>query len=89
MFDNLNANSLKPEHIQAAYEYLKAYCDERKLGVIEFVSNPANIPEAVAHIHKNLPFAYRMLLSKDKLQGLIQNNLEFIKSKAQELSSKA
>lgn len=88
MIENLNTGSLKQEHIQAAYDYLKAYCDQKNVSVVDFVSNPLNIPEAVSHIHKNLPFAYRMLLSKDKLQSLIQNNIEFIKTKAQELSQK-
>lgn len=89
MFENLNTNSIKPEHIQVAYDHLKAYCDEKKISVVDFVNNANNIPDAVAYIHKQLPFAYRMLLSKEKLNTLIQTNLEFIKDKAKELSGKA
>lgn len=86
MFENLNTNSIKTEHIQMAYDQLKVYCDEKKVSVVDFVSNTSNIPEAVAYIHKQLPFTYRMLLSKEKLNTLIQTNLEFIKDKAKELS---
>lgn len=83
----LKPENLNPKHIETAYELLKKYCDEQKVNVVDFVSEPKNIRPAAEHIHKELPFAYRMVLSKDKIENIICTNIEFIKTKAQEFTS--
>lgn len=82
----LKPENLDPKHIETAYDLLKEYCDKNGFNVVEFVSNSSNIRPAAEHIHKELPFAYRMLLSKDKIENIITTNIEFIKEKAQEFS---
>ena len=80
----LKPENLDPKHIEVAYDLLKEYCDEKGVDVESFVCNPDNIRPAAEHIHKELPFVYRMVLSKDRVENLILTNIEFIKSKASE-----
>ena len=82
----LKPENLDPKHIETAYILLKDYCDKQKVDVVEFVSNQENIRPAAEYIHKELPFAYRMILSKDKIENIINTNIDFIKNKAQELT---
>lgn len=82
----LKPENLDPKHIETAYELLKEYCDKNGFEVVKFVSNPENIRPAAEHIHKELPMAYRWVLSKDKIENIITTNIDFIKEKAQEFS---
>jgi hypothetical protein len=88
MFEKyLKAENLNPEHIETAYKLLKQYCDKKSVDVLTFVSDSANIKPASEYIHKELSFAYRMILSKDRIEKLIFDNIDFIKNKAKELHS--
>jgi hypothetical protein len=80
-----DASKASPEHIDMAYNSLKDYCKENNLDLVEFIKNTDNIKPAAEHIHKELPFAARMILKKDKIEKLIYENLDFIQAKAQEL----
>lgn len=87
MFDKyLKPENLDSKHIETAYELLKEYCDKNGFNVIDFVCDSKNIRPAAEHIHKELPFAYRIVLSKDKIENIINSNIDFIKQKTQELS---
>lgn len=83
-----DASKASPEHIEEAYKLLKKYCDDSNLDMLNFVNNPENIKPAAEHIHKELPMAVRWVLKKEKVESLIMDNLEFIKSKTQELYDK-
>lgn len=83
----LKPENLDPKHIETAYDLLKDYCDKKGVDVVEFVCNPSNIRPAAEHIHKELPFTYRMVLSKDRIENLISTNIEFIKTKAEEFKN--
>lgn len=88
MFDNfLKPENLDPKHIETAYELLKDYCDKKGVDVVDFVCDSKNIRPAAEHIHKELPFTYRMVLSKDRIENLITTNIDFIKTKAQEFNN--
>lgn len=78
--------NIDPKHIETAYELLKQYCEEKGVNVVKFVSEPQNIRPAAEYIHKELSFAYRMILSKDKIENIILTNIDFIKEKAKEFS---
>lgn len=80
----LKPENLDPKHIETAYELLKSYCEKKNVDIVEFVSDSTNIRPAAEHIHKELSFAYRMLLSKDRIENIISTNIDFIKNKAQE-----
>lgn len=87
MFDkylNIDATQVDDETVKKAYTMLKEYCDENNLNIVEFVSNKDNIAPGAEHIHKNLPFATRMLVKKEKIEKMIVDNLTFIQEKAQE-----
>ena len=80
-----DASKASPEHIELAYNSLKEYCKEKDLDMLEFISNKENIRPAAEHIHKELPFAVRMIVKKDKIEKLIIDNLDFIQTKTVEL----
>lgn len=80
-----DASTAKPEHIEEAYKMLKQYCEDENLDMVKFVSQKENIRPAAEHIHKQLPFAVRLILKKDKIENLIIDNLEFIQAKTKEL----
>lgn len=82
----LKPENLDPKHIETAYELLKQYCEQQGVNVVDFVSESKNIRPAAEHIHKELSFAYRMILSKDKIENIILTNIDFIKEKAKELT---
>lgn len=87
MFDkylNIDATQVDEETVKKAYTMLKEYCDENNLNIVEFVSNKDNIAPGAEHIHKNLPFATRMLVKKERIEKMIVDNLGFIQEKAQE-----
>ena len=71
----LKPENLDPKHIETAYELLKEYCDKKGVNVVDFVCDSKNIRPAAEHIHKELPFTYRMLLSKDKIENIILTNI--------------
>lgn len=83
----LKPENLDPKHIETAYELLKEYCDKQGVNVVDFVCDSKNIRPAAEHIHKELPMTYRWVLSKDKIENIILTNIEFIKTKAQELNT--
>jgi hypothetical protein len=82
----LNPENINPKHIETAYELLKKYCEKQGVNVVDFVCNPTNIRPAAEYIYKELPFQYKIMLSKDKIENIITNNIEFIKQKVQEFS---
>lgn len=89
MFDSyLKAENLEPETIKKAYLYLKEYCDENKTTVKKLLKDTKNIEPAAIYIHSKLSFTLRMILNKEKIQKLIIDNYDFIKTEAKKLESK-
>lgn len=72
------------EYITQAYQYLKEYCDKENKDVMEVINNDENIKPASIQINKQLPFLVRKLLSAEKIESLIRNNLDFIREKVKE-----
>lgn len=79
---------IKEEHIEKAYELLDKYCKENDTDVITFVKNPENIPIASNEIHKQLPFALRLVLKPARIEKMINENYDFIIDKAKEQNKK-
>lgn len=79
-----NKEDIKEDHIENAYELLDKYCKENQTDVITFVKNPDNIPIASIEIHKQLPFALKLVLKPAKIEKIINENYEFIIEKAKE-----
>lgn len=87
MFDKyLKPENLDPETIAKAYTYLKEYCDEHDTTVNKLLSDTGNIGPAAVYIHSKLPFAIRMVLSKDKIEKLITEHFDFIKTEADKMA---
>lgn len=82
---NTDASKADPEQITKAYNLLKEYCDDSNINLVDFINNKDNIKPAAEYIHKELPFAVRMVLKKDKIEKLLIDNLDFIQAKAKEL----
>ena len=57
-----------------------------KLDVVEFVTNKSNVEPASEYIHKQLPFAVRLVLIPKKIAKMIEDNHNFIVAKAKEYS---
>ena len=76
-------SKLSDEQITQGYQLLKEYCDNKDLDVMDVLNNPENIKPAAEEIHKNLSFAIRMILKKNKIEDMITQNLDFIRDKAQ------
>lgn len=88
MFDLLKSikdpSKVTPEQITQAYEILKEYATEHNTDVLSIVNNDANIKPAAEEIHSNLGWAVRKMISADKIEALITENLQFIREKALE-----
>ena len=85
MFD-IEAKNVNPEHIETAYKLVQEYCENNKLDVVEFVTNKSNVEPASEYIHKQLPFAVRLVLKPKKIAKMIEDNHNFIVAKAKEYS---
>jgi hypothetical protein len=85
MFD-IEAKNVNPEHIETAYKLVQEYCEKNKLDVVEFVTNKSNVEPASEYIHKQLPFAVRLVLKPKKIAKMIEDNHNFIVAKAKEYS---
>ena len=62
------------------------YQHNNKLDVVEFVTNKSNVEPASEYIHKQLPFAVRLVLKPKKIAKMIEDNHNFIVAKAKEYS---
>ena len=78
--------TINPEHIETAYKLVQEYCEKNKLDVVEFVTNKSNVEPASEYIHKQLPFAVRLVLKPKKMAKMIEDNHNFIVAKAKEYS---
>lgn len=72
------------EQVTQAYQYLKEYCDEKGLDVMETINDDSNIKPASIEIHSKLPWVARKIIKAEKIEELILTNLSFIREKAAE-----
>lgn len=77
-------SKISDEHITKAYEELKQYCQEHDKDVMEVINDDENIKPAAVEIHGKLPWVVRKMISADKIEQLIVDNLDFIREKASE-----
>jgi len=89
MFDkHFEPENWDADKIEKAYEYLTEYCAENKTTVKKLLSDKDNIAPAAAYIHSKLPFAARMVLKKDKIEGLIVKHYDKIVEQANLMAKK-
>lgn len=79
----IKKENVSQEQLDTAYEYLKKYCSENDLNLVEFIKEEKNIEPASEYIHKQLNFALRLILKPKKIESLIRENLDFITEAAQ------
>ncbi len=83
-----NPENATDEQITKAYGYIKEYCDERNLDVMETLNDEKNIPIATKEIYSKLPFGARVMFKESTITDIITKNLDFIRAKAKIESEK-
>lgn len=79
-----NPENVTDEQVLTAYKYLKEYCDEKNLDIMETLNDDKNIPIAVKEIHSQLPLKKRLFLRESMITNIITTNIDFIRQKAKE-----
>lgn len=86
---SFSKDDIKPEHLDTAYKYLKEYCDNKNVDVIEFVKNKDNIPEAAKEINKGLPWLAKKFFTVSKIETMLNDNIDFIIKTAEEKTNQS
>ncbi len=77
--------NMSDENITKAYHYLKDYCIENNIDMMEFISKKENIANAAETIHGKLGFMQRKIVSIDDIKDVLNEQYEFIVVKTQEI----
>lgn len=81
-------SDLPDDVILSGFNKVVEFCKENKINAEEFLKDEKNIELAVNMIHNNLSFIKRKVISKKFISSAISNNLDDIRAKFKELSSK-